>query len=182
LYRVEQDPHSGGGCRRHGRLVERGHVAGAGLVADVAPGSDASLPHDMTELGGWIYFFAQTDKDAGIIDEKEAQRRRGQDGAGAPACPGNQLLAVGGTEGSDVIKLVPGGAGRIKVFVNGNLRRRITMGALQRKITPRARLAPGRYRLRVRVTFQRGTGSPPVNLTRVIRICRTVAARPRFTG
>jgi hypothetical protein len=68
------------------------------------------------------------------------------------------------------------------VFVNGRLRRRITMSALQRRVTPRVRLAPGRYRLRVRVTFQRGTGSPPVNLTRVIRICRQVAARPKFTG
>jgi hypothetical protein len=71
---------------------------------------------------------------------------------------------------------------RIQVFVNGHLRRRLTMGALQRRVRPRVRLAPGRHRVRVRVTFQRGSGSPPVNLTRVIRVCRPLATRPRFTG
>jgi hypothetical protein len=44
------------------------------------------------------------------------------------------------------------------------------------------RLAPGRYRLRVRVTFQLGSGSPPVDLKRVIRVCAPRVSRPRFTG
>jgi uncharacterized repeat protein (TIGR01451 family) len=69
---------------------------------------------------------------------------------------------------------------RIQVFVNGQLRRRITVESLQRRLTPRVQLAPGRYRLSVRVTFQRGTGSPPVTLTQVIRICGV--SRPPFTG
>jgi hypothetical protein len=69
---------------------------------------------------------------------------------------------------------------RIQVFVDGQLRRRITVQSLQRRLTPRVRLAPGRYRLSVRVVFQRGTGSPPVTLRQVIRICG--AARPPFTG
>jgi hypothetical protein len=69
---------------------------------------------------------------------------------------------------------------RIQVFVNGQLRRRITVESLQRRLTPRVLLAPGRYRLSVRVIFQRGTGSPPVTLTQVIRICG--ASRPPFTG
>jgi hypothetical protein len=71
---------------------------------------------------------------------------------------------------------------RIQVFVNGRLRRRITMGALQRRVTPRVKLAPGRYRLRVRVTFQLGSGSPPEDLKRVIRVCAPRVSRPRFTG
>jgi len=36
-------------------------LAGTGLVADVAVGSDSSLPHDITELDGWLYFFAMTE-------------------------------------------------------------------------------------------------------------------------
>src|SRR5262249_33401936 len=33
--------------------------------------------------------------------------------------PGHKLLAVGGTAGDDTIKLIPGGAGKIRVQVNG---------------------------------------------------------------
>jgi uncharacterized repeat protein (TIGR01451 family) len=69
---------------------------------------------------------------------------------------------------------------RVQVFVNGQLRRRITVESLQRRLTPRVQLAPGRYRLSVRVVFQRGTGSPPVTLRQVIRVCG--ASRPPFTG
>jgi hypothetical protein len=71
---------------------------------------------------------------------------------------------------------------RIQVFVNGNLRRRLTVQTLQRRVTPRVTLPPGSYRLAVRVTFQRGTGSPPVTFRRRIRICAAKAARPPFTG
>jgi hypothetical protein len=71
---------------------------------------------------------------------------------------------------------------RIQVFVNGNLRRRLTVQTLQRRVTPRVTLPPGSYRLAVRVTFQRGTGSPPVTFRRRIKICAAKAARPPFTG
>jgi hypothetical protein len=71
---------------------------------------------------------------------------------------------------------------RVQVFVNGNLRRRLTVQTLQRRVTPRVTLPPGSYRLAVRVTFQRGTGSPPVTFRRQIRICAAKAARPPFTG
>ena len=71
---------------------------------------------------------------------------------------------------------------RIQVFVNGNSRRRLTVQTLQRRVTPRLTLSPGSYRLAVRVTFQRGTGSPPVTFRRRIRICAVKAARPPFTG
>ena len=42
--------------------------------------------------------------------------------------------------------------------------RALTVRTLQRRLTPRVTLRPGRYRVRVRVTFQRGTGSPAVRL------------------
>jgi hypothetical protein len=73
---------------------------------------------------------------------------------------------------------------RVQVFVNDRPVRRLTVQTLQRRLTPRITLRPGSYRLRVRVTFQRGTGSPPVVLATTIRICsaRRAASRPRFTG
>jgi hypothetical protein len=70
---------------------------------------------------------------------------------------------------------------RIQVFVNGQLRRGLTVESLQRRLTPRVTLAPGRYRVAVRITFEHGTGSPPVTLTGRIRICAPIA-QPRFTG
>jgi hypothetical protein len=72
---------------------------------------------------------------------------------------------------------------RVRVLVNGRLVRALTVRALQRRLTPRVTLPPGRYSLRMRVTFQRGTGSPAVLLQATIRICSaTRAARPPFTG
>jgi hypothetical protein len=69
---------------------------------------------------------------------------------------------------------------RIRVFANGSLRRNLTVRTLQRRVTPRVTFPPGRYRVTVRVTFQRGAGTPPVTLSRVIRICG--AAAPPVTG
>jgi hypothetical protein len=68
----------------------------------------------------------------------------------------------------------------IRVFVNGSLRRNLTVRTLQRRVTPRVTLPPGRYRVTVRVLFQRGAGTPPVTFSRVIRICG--AAAPPVTG
>jgi uncharacterized repeat protein (TIGR01451 family) len=70
---------------------------------------------------------------------------------------------------------------RIAVFVDGRLRRNLTMRALQRRVTPRVTLAPGRrFRLAVRVTFQRGSGTPPVTLRGTFRTC--AARAPAVTG
>jgi hypothetical protein len=69
---------------------------------------------------------------------------------------------------------------RVRVYANGRLRRGLTVRTLQRRVTPRVTLAPGRYRVTVRVTFQRGSGTPPVSLSRIVRIC--AAAQPRYTG
>ena len=72
---------------------------------------------------------------------------------------------------------------RVRVLVNGRQVRALTVRALQRRLTPRVTLRPGRYRVGVRVTFQRGTGSPAVLLQATIRICGAArAARPPFTG
>jgi uncharacterized repeat protein (TIGR01451 family) len=74
---------------------------------------------------------------------------------------------------------------RIAVFVNGRLRRNLTVQTLQRRVTPRVTVAPGgRYRLVVRVTFQRGSGTPPVTLRGTFRTCaaRAPARPPAVTG
>jgi hypothetical protein len=69
---------------------------------------------------------------------------------------------------------------RIRVFITGREDRRLTVRALQRRVRPRVRLAPGTYRVTVRVIFQRGAATPAVTLTRRVAICG--AAPPRFTG
>jgi hypothetical protein len=69
---------------------------------------------------------------------------------------------------------------RVRVYVNGELRRDLSMSTLERRATPRVTLPPGRYRVTARLAFQRGAGTPPVTLSRVIRTC--AAAPPRFTG
>ena len=68
----------------------------------------------------------------------------------------------------------------VRVFVNGQLRRNLNLLTLQRRVTPRVTLPPGRYRVTARVAFQRGAGTPPVTFTRVVRVC--AAAQPRYTG
>ena len=71
---------------------------------------------------------------------------------------------------------------RVRVFVNGHEDRRLTVRALQRLVfRPRVRRPPGTYRVRVRVVFQRGSGTPPLTLRGRIMICGRAAA-PRFTG
>jgi hypothetical protein len=73
--------------------------------------------------------------------------------------------------------------GRVQISVNGRLRRDIRPAILQKRVIPRVRLAPGRDRIRVRVTFQLGSGKPPLTLSRIVRVCRALALRkPNFTG
>jgi uncharacterized repeat protein (TIGR01451 family) len=67
---------------------------------------------------------------------------------------------------------------RVRVYVNGQLRRRLTVQTLQRRVTPRVTLPPGRYRVTVRVSFERGSGTPPVTLSGTVRICRPLASVP----
>jgi hypothetical protein len=69
---------------------------------------------------------------------------------------------------------------RIRVFVSGRENRRLTVRTLQRRVRPRVRVAPGAYRITVRVVFQRGSGTPPLTLSGRVAICGRAA--PRFTG
>ena len=71
---------------------------------------------------------------------------------------------------------------RVHVYVDGRLRRSVTVRAPQSRLTPRLLLRPGGHSVKVRVTFQRGTGSPPVVLATRVRICRAARATPAFTG
>ena len=71
-----------------------------------------------------------------------------------------------------------------RVSVNGSPRATLDGRTLQRVFSRLVPISPGRrYKVAVRVTFERGSGSPPVTLTRVIRAC--VLARTHrvpFTG
>jgi hypothetical protein len=70
---------------------------------------------------------------------------------------------------------------RVRVFVNGRLERDVRVAPLQKRVLPRLKLAQGRNRVRVGVTFQLGSGTPRVTLRRALRVCRP-AAQPPFTG
>jgi hypothetical protein len=70
----------------------------------------------------------------------------------------------------------------VSVFVNGHLRRRVAFGTLQRQVTPRLPLAPGRYRVAAVISFQPGSGTPPVILVATVRVCGARRVPVRFTG
>jgi hypothetical protein len=79
------------------------------------------------------------------------------------------------------VRLVGTRVARIAVSVDGRRVSNRTLAILQRRATPLQRLVgAGRHRVVVRVTFQRGSGAPPVTLTRTITICGP--ARPSFAG
>ena len=71
---------------------------------------------------------------------------------------------------------------RVRIFVNGRLRRGLNLRTLQSRVRPRITLAPGRYRVTARVSFELGSETPPVTLTRIVRICGQRAGAPNFTG
>jgi hypothetical protein len=72
---------------------------------------------------------------------------------------------------------------RITVSVNGRRIADRTLRLLLRRTAPVQRvLAPGRHRLVIRVTFEPGSGTPPVTLARTITVCREASRPPRVTG
>lgn len=73
---------------------------------------------------------------------------------------------------------------RATVSVDGRRLSSRTIALLQRRTTPLTRIfSPGRHRLTVRVSFERGSGTAPVTLTRTIVVCgRASRALPRVTG
>jgi hypothetical protein len=71
---------------------------------------------------------------------------------------------------------------RVRVFINGRVDPRLTIRALERRLTPPVTRRPGRYRIAVRVTFERGSGTPPLTLRGRFRICARPSQAPRVTG
>jgi hypothetical protein len=92
--------------------------------------------------------------------------------------------AVGGCIGGRVPHVRFSGTriARVRVFINGRLDPRLTIRALERRLTPRVTRRPGRYRIAVRVAFQRGSGTPPLTLRGSFRICARPSQAPRVTG
>jgi hypothetical protein len=79
------------------------------------------------------------------------------------------------------VRLIGTRMARIAVSVNGRRVSNRRLAILQRRATPLRRLfGAGRHRVVVRVTFQRGSGAPPVTLRRTITVCGP--ARPSFAG
>jgi hypothetical protein len=71
---------------------------------------------------------------------------------------------------------------RITVFVNGRRVPSRTVRLLQRSVIPLTRVfSPGPHRLTIRVSFERGSATPPVTLSRTIVVCGPTRA-PRVTG
>ena len=72
---------------------------------------------------------------------------------------------------------------RITVSVDGRRIATRTLRLLQRRTMPLQRvLAPGRHRLAIRVTFEPGSGTPPVTLAPTITVCGVASRLPRVTG
>jgi uncharacterized repeat protein (TIGR01451 family) len=80
------------------------------------------------------------------------------------------------------VRLVGTRIDRISVRVDGRqVSSRRALAILQRSMTVLRRVLPGhRHRVVIRVEFQRGSGAPPVTLTRTVTVCE--APRPAFTG
>ena len=70
---------------------------------------------------------------------------------------------------------------RVRVFVNRRLERDLRLLPLQKRVLPRLKLTRGRNHVRVRAIFQLGSGSRPITLRRVLRVCQAHALPP-FTG
>jgi uncharacterized repeat protein (TIGR01451 family) len=79
------------------------------------------------------------------------------------------------------VRLVGTRIARAAVSVDGRPLSTRTLAILQRSTTLLHRLfGAGGHRVTVRVTFERGSGAPPLTLTRRVTVC--APARPQFTG
>jgi archaellum component FlaG (FlaF/FlaG flagellin family) len=74
--------------------------------------------------------------------------------------------------GSRVIYLVSRVAS-LRLFVGGEQVGGVSVRPLGNRVVIRVRkdFAPGRYRVTARIRYQRGAGTPPVRITRTVRIC-----------
>jgi hypothetical protein len=101
--------------------------------------------------------------------------------AGAAAVAGLHVPSAACVSRVSQVLLVGTHLARIRVDVDGRLAGQRTLQLLQRITRPLSHtFGPGRHRLSVHVTFERGAGTPPVTLSRTIRVCGS--APPRFTG
>ena len=70
------------------------------------------------------------------------------------------------------VQLVGTRISRVRVSVDGPQVRLARLGILQRRASLLPRLfGPGRHRVSVHVTFEPGSGGPPVTLTHTVTIC-----------
>jgi hypothetical protein len=70
-----------------------------------------------------------------------------------------------------------------EVRVDGRRISTQTLRILQHRTTPLTRFfTPGRHLLAIRVTFERGSATAPVTLTRTVVVCGRAAQAPRVTG
>ena len=82
-------------------------------------------------------------------------------------------------------RLVVTRASLVTVSVDGRRVRTIRPGSLAVRyaITLSARrLRPGLHVVRIRVTFELGSGTSPATMTRRVRVCAARVRAPRFTG
>lgn len=81
-----------------------------------------------------------------------------------------------------IVRLQVARARTAAFFVGGRRIRGIGVLPLERQVVVRVRrdLRPGRYRVTVRIVFERGAGTKPVAMTGWVRTC--AAQRPRVTG
>jgi hypothetical protein len=71
----------------------------------------------------------------------------------------------------------------IRVSVDGRRLSTREIRLLQRRVLPLTRIfSPGRHRLTIRVTFERGSATAPATLTRTIVVCGRATRAPRVTG
>lgn len=81
------------------------------------------------------------------------------------------------------VQLIGQRMSRIAVSVDGRRVATRTLPLLLRRTAPLTRLPPpGRHRLVIRVTFEPGSGTPPVTLARTITVCGVASGVPRVTG
>jgi hypothetical protein len=75
-------------------------------------------------------------------------------------------------------------AAAVEFFVGRTRIHGLSVRPLQSRVLVglRRNFTPGRYLVRARVRFERGAGTKPLSLTRVVRICGAARRAPRFTG
>jgi uncharacterized repeat protein (TIGR01451 family) len=67
---------------------------------------------------------------------------------------------------------------RVRLAVDGVPRKELTFRPLQRRLTRRVLVPPGRSRITAHITFQRGSGTPAVTLAAIVNVCAPTAPPP----